>query len=119
MISLDRSYVRYAWNEYRIREDELKKLCLRDKNCVYCLVKLKRYTQGKGNVGDKATIEHIDNVVRHKGGNLCLCCNSCNASKGKKHLACWFKSQYCEDNNIGPKTVAPIVKNWIKAHPTK
>ena len=111
-------HVRYAWNELRIHEDELKKLWLRDKKCVYCCVKLKRYTHGKGNVGDKATIEHIDNDVRHKGGNLCLCYNSC-ASKGKKHLACWFKSQYCKDNNIGPKTVAPVVKKWITVHPAK
>jgi hypothetical protein len=112
MISLDPNYVRYAWNEYGICEDEFKK-------CVYCRVKLKRYAHGKGNVGDKATIEHIDNVVRHKGGNLCLCCNSCNASKGMQHLAGWFKSQYCKDNNIGPKTIAPVVKKWIKGHPTK
>lgn len=118
MISFDRNYARYAWNEYGIREDELKKLWLRDKKCVYCRVKLKRYNR-KGNVGDKATIEHIDNVVRHKGGNLCLCCNSCNASKGVKRLAGWFKSQYCKDNNIGPKTVAPVVKKWIKAHSVK
>ena len=119
MISLDRNYVRYASNVYGIHEDELKKLWLRDKKCVYCCVKLKRYTHGKGNVGDKATIEHIDNIVRHKGSNLCLCCNACNASKGLKRLASWFKSQYCKDKKIGPKTIAPVVRKWIKAHSTK
>ena len=42
--------------------------------------------------------------------NIALCCCSCNASKGKKELSLWLKSDYCRSKAIDETTVAPIVQ---------
>lgn len=86
-----------------------KKVKSRDKVCVYCSAEF------RNNFHDRATWEHIDN----NGSNVCeenitLCCNSCNASKGSKRLADWLKTVYCVKKKINNKTVAPVIKTYIK-----
>ncbi len=86
-----------------------EKVILRDKACVYC------------GAGGRATWEHIINPTRNHGlvkwnksWNIALCCNSCNSSKGDKKLLDWFDSGYCKKKNINQKTVANIVKTFIR-----
>jgi hypothetical protein len=87
-------------------EEEVRK---RDKQCVYCCKKF------ENNHRNRATWEHINNKAKDvKDWNIALCCNSCNASKGAKELMTWFKSDYCVKNNINEKSVAGIIKNYIK-----
>ena len=45
--------------------------------------------------------------------NICLCCVSCNASKGSKELTDWFKSPYCIKKGITADSVAIVVKNFL------
>lgn len=89
-------------NSYNIPAEIEKQIRERDKKCVYC---------GKIFEGDE-TIEHIDNDVQNIClENLAICCNSCNASKGKKKLSEWLKSDYCKAKNISSDSVADVVKN--------
>lgn len=79
---------------------------------------MKRYPQGTP--GNRAEIEHIDNNEHNKSlKNICMCCGSCNRRKSDYALKNWLKSPYCVANKINSKTVAPIVKSFIKAHPNK
>jgi len=87
-------------------EEEVRK---RDKQCVYCSKNF------KNNYCDRATWEHINNKAKDiEGWNIVLCCGSCNASKGMKKLNIWLDSVYCIKNNINKKSVADIIKNYIK-----
>lgn len=86
---------------------EVKK---RDTSCVYCGIKFdnsKRKT--------KASWEHIINDAKIVTiDNICLCCVSCNASKGAKDLADWINnSRYCKENNITRTTVSNIIKSAL------
>jgi hypothetical protein len=86
------------------------------KNCIYCGIKLKN---SKKNYRNKATIEHIDNIVRHRTkDNLAMCCNSCNASKGKLPLRVWLETDYCKKKKVKSK-MAPIVKRFLRKHKSK
>ncbi len=81
----------------------------RDKRCVYCSVKF------KDNFRDKASWEHINNKAKDiEKWNIVLCCRSCNSSKGAKKLLDWFKSSYCLEKNINKRTIAKIVREYIK-----
>ena len=86
------------------------------KNCIYCGIKLKN---SKKNYHDKATIEHIDNIVRHRTkDNLAMCCNSCNASKGKLPLWNWLRKGYCIKKDVKTE-MAPIARNFLRKHRPK
>ena len=92
-------------------EDKIKK---RDKCCVYCGVPLKEYPHTRGNSKDKATWEHIDNDENNKSElNIVRCCASCNSSKGKKRLADWLESPYCQERKIKEKA-ADIVQESLR-----
>jgi 5-methylcytosine-specific restriction endonuclease McrA len=102
-------------NNWNIPEWLEKKVRSRDKLCVYCRIKLKEYLLTKGTPSDKATFEHIDNDgPNDKEWNIAMCCASCNASKGTKKLMDWLETPHCKENNINEKTVANIIKEFIK-----
>lgn len=92
-------------NSYNIPVNIEQKIRTRDKKCVYC---------GKEFENDK-TIEHIDNNIQNINlDNLAICCRSCNASKGKKNVSEWLKSDYCKRKNIATDSVADVIKNALK-----
>lgn len=91
------------WLETEVRE--------RDETCVYCGTK---FTPAKVSKKTAASWEHIiydAKIITRE--NIALCCCGCNASKGQKKLSDWLKSKYCQERNISPGTVAPIIKQAI------
>ena len=86
----------------------------RDRDCVYCrALMLESVPRGESRKR-VATWEHIVNdasIVTRE--NIARCCNACNASKGRKLLADWLKSDYCRRNNITAETAADIVKRAL------
>lgn len=108
MLSLREANMTSNWKIPSEMEMRIRK---RDKCCVYCHVRF------RGNKGDKATWEHIDNNANNiSEKNIALCCRSCNSSKGNKKLLDWFDSEYCKNNKINERTVANVIKRWIKKH---
>jgi hypothetical protein len=107
-------------NMWRIPEPLEKEVRARDRNCVYCGVE---FTDLLANDDKKrnATWEHFDNDRWDDSSimalNVALCCNSCNSSKGTKQLREWFSSTYCRERNINEKTVARVVKRFLKMFP--
>lgn len=96
-------------NNWNIPDWLEEKARARDKRCVYCGVKF------KDNHRDKASWEHINNKGKDvEEWNIVLCCKSCNSSKGVKKLSDWLESPYCKNRNINNKTVALIIKKYIK-----
>ncbi len=94
------------WNIPDQLQEDVRK---RDKSCVYCGVKF------KDNYRESRSWEHINNKAKDiERWNIVLCCRSCNSSKGTKRLLDWFKSSYCLEKNINKKTVANIIKQYIK-----
>lgn len=87
-----------------------KKVRARDKYCVYCPRKLTKKIR---------TFEHIDNDGGPTEDNICMCCNSCNSSKGTKKLLSWLNSPYCAEKKISKNTVAGIIKKYIKVHSSR
>lgn len=86
---------------------------VRDKVCVYCGVE---FTPTKISQKTAASWEHIINnakIITRE--NIALCCYGCNASKGQKQLSVWLQSKYCQERNITPDSVAPIIKQAIKS----
>lgn len=61
-------------------------------NCCYCGVKL--IWEKGGNTNFKASVDRINNSVGYESGNVVVCCNRCNAIKGK-----WF--DYKQMKQIG------------------
>lgn len=100
---------------WRVPEEVLKKILIRDKNCVYCHIKTKIHQSSIGTPKDKKTIEHFSEKYVHSPleADVGICCGSCNSSKGNKKLSTWFKTKYCLNNNINEKTVARPVKDYI------
>lgn len=97
------------WNIPRELENEIRQ---RDQSCVYCRNEFLPHTQS---AKASASWEHIINdasIISRE--NICLCCRSCNASKGQKQLSEWLKGEYCQKKGITPKTVSPIIKQAIK-----
>jgi len=95
-----------GWLEVKVRD--------RDKNCVYCHVKLTERLHKRGAPSDKATFEHIDNDGPPSKVNIALCCAACNSSKGAKKLLDWFNSSYCRKKNICKETTSDIIQNYIE-----
>jgi len=96
------------WGIPKEVEDFVKK---RDTNCVYCNIK---FSSSDNSRKSKQSWEHIVNDIRINGiTNISLCCMSCNASKGAKHLEDWLKSEYCNTKNITKDSVASVVKNAL------
>ncbi|MGA9047058.1 HNH endonuclease [Sulfuricurvum sp.] len=94
-----------AWLEQEVRG--------RDKKCVYCGIE---FTPAKVSKKTAASWEHIINdakIITRE--NIALCCCGCNASKGQKQLSFWLQSKYCQEKNINPNTVAPIIIQAIKS----
>ena len=98
-------------NNWNIPKEMEKEIRERDKACVYCGNKFLSY---KESVKASASWEHIINDEKIITlTNICLCCRSCNASKGQKQLSVWLQGKYCKDKGITPNTVAPIIKQAI------
>ena len=94
------------WKIPKVLEDRIRR---RDTRCVYC---------GKNfgsSVKDRATWEHIDNDASHvTEDNICLCCGSCNASKGVKMLEEWMNSDYCARKKMKPSTVSGVIRKALR-----
>lgn len=86
----------------------------RDKRCVYCHTRFKQHVRGRGGRVRMATWEHIDNEGNSSEHNVALCCCACNSSKGTKALADWFESEYCKAREISTRSVARVVRSWMK-----
>ena len=88
----------------------------RDKKCVYCGIEMFQKMPRGSPRKAAATWEHIINDARIIGReNICLCCRSCNSSKGVKLLETWIESAYCKRRNISRETVADVVKEALAA----
>ncbi|NYZ75258.1 HNH endonuclease [Candidatus Micrarchaeota archaeon] len=96
-------------NKWGIPDWLEKKVRGRDQFCVYCHVKFK-----ERDPDDKASWEHIDNDGPPSEDNIALCCFACNRDKRAKKLSEWFDSSYCKKKHINKRTVANIVKKYIK-----
>lgn len=107
-------------NKYGIRKEVEEEIRIRDKTCVYCGKKMV-----KSHPKNKPTIEHLNNIPHYYNpkdlnkSDLAICCHSCNCSRGSKHYWDWFESSYCIERNINKKTVADIIKKYIKKYPTE
>jgi hypothetical protein len=63
---------------------------------------------------DWCTIEHLNYLPPwNNSATVVICCWSCNSSRGNKKLLDWFKTPYCQRNNINEKTVAEPVKKYL------
>lgn len=89
--------------------------------CAYCRRRMKSHLGVSGCPADKATIEHLNRQgpfywsegLREE--HLVIACGQCNASRGIKRLKDWFQSDYCLSRGIGPSTVAPRVRDYLRA----
>ena len=101
------------WN---IPPEMAKRVIARDRACVYCgcaMIRIAKPGQSRRLV---ATWEHIDNDVGNVcDENICLCCMSCNSSKGARSLSEWFARDYCRKKNINAQTVADVVRRYLAA----
>ena len=98
-------------NRWNIPKELEIKIVNRDKSCVYC-----HSAFNKNSYKERATWEHIDNNAKNiTEENICLCCASCNASKGIKMIPEWFNTPYCQKKDINKDTVDNIVKKSIKS----
>lgn len=98
------------WNIPQWLEMEVRS---RDKKCVYCG---EAFSSIKISRKSAASWEHIINdasIITRE--NIALCCCGCNASKGQKTLKIWLQSKYCKERSISASTVAPIIKQALKA----
>ncbi len=99
-------------NRYGIPEIALTRIRKRDTHCVYCGVFMPDRA-GKANTKSFASIEHL-----YPPGSdpawVCFCCNECNAAH-RMPLPEWFKTEYCLTRNINEKTVAELVKRFLKS----
>ena len=92
----------------------MEQIRLRDKVCVYCEKKM-IYPHTKKNRVDWATIEHLNRFAPwNNSKTVAISCWSCNSSRGQKKLREWFKSKYCETKEINEKTVAEVVKKYLR-----
>lgn len=102
-------------NKWHIPGQLEKRIIQRDKNCVYCGVKMLEAPTANGARSKVATWEHIINdetIITLN--NIARCCSSCNSSKGTKLLSTWIKSDFCKKHGITKKTVAKVIKKALK-----
>lgn len=102
-------------NRWNIPKEMEKEIIIRDKNCVYCGIKMIEKVQRGESRKRAATWEHIinDETIITKE-NIARCCSACNSSKGTKKLSDWINSDYCKKNKININTVAPIIKRALQ-----
>jgi len=99
-------------NTYGISKQDEREIRARDKTCVYCGILMKQHPHARG--ASAPTIEHFNNNGPfNEKHNVAICCRRCNSSKGTKSLSAWFKTAYCDANNINAKTVAKPVKEFL------
>lgn len=100
------------WGIPKWLEQEVKE---RDKNCIYCGIKMNEGNQSSGSRRTVATWEHIVNDAKIiTKENIARCCVACNSSKGIKRLSEWIQSDYCRKNGINKNTVALIVRQALE-----
>jgi 5-methylcytosine-specific restriction endonuclease McrA len=104
-------------NRWRIPPELEKRIRERDVACVYCGVKLLESVPRGTPRKHVATWEHIVNdatIVSLQ--NIARCCNSCNASKGSKHLREWLETNYCKRQGITIDSVAAVVHEHLASY---
>lgn len=107
-------------NSYGIPPDIEHRLRVRDRRCVYCRTRMKGYPHTRGTPRDKATIEHLNHRARWGESsldNLAICCGRCNSSRSNNSLVVWLASPYCQERLINIRTVAPVVKRFLRRYP--
>lgn len=92
-------------------EEEVLK---RDKNCVYCQVKL----DDKKSIGvSRRTLGTWEHIINDESiinlDNIARCCSACNSSKGTKDLSIWMQSNYCSKHGINEEMVAEVFKRAL------
>jgi hypothetical protein len=88
----------------------------RDQQCVYCRVSFEPAGRTRGS---RPSWEHIVNDIRIiNRENIARCCTSCNSSKGRKELAVWLESPYCQKRGITLETIAEVAKRALIKPPT-
>jgi len=102
-------------NNWNIPDWLEKEVRARDKNCVYCGVKMLEKMPVRGPRKRAAAWEHIinDETILTRE-NIARCCVGCNSSKGTKQLSEWFQSNYCQKHKITKNTVAEVVKQALR-----
>ena len=102
-------------NRWNIPDEMEKEIIIRDKNCVYCGIKMVEKVPRGESRKNAATWEHIinDETIITKE-NIARCCSACNSSKGTKKLSDWINSEYCKNNKINNNTVAPVIKRALQ-----
>jgi hypothetical protein len=87
---------------------------------------MKAYPRTHGTPPDKATIEHLnhrppfyseDGLERAGLEGIAICRGACNSSRGNKSLAAWFASRYCKARDINARSIAPVVKRFLRRRP--
>lgn len=87
----------------------------RDRNCIYCGVQFVPLNEVRK---FKPSWEHIVNDARIVSPeNIAICCISCNASKGTKHLAEWLNSNFCKTRGITKESIAEIARRALANPP--
>jgi hypothetical protein len=103
------------WN---IPEELAQSVMARDKTCVYCHTTMVEYVPRDQSRCKAATWEHIDNDIGNiTPDNICLCCHSCNSSKGARPLRDWFTTSYCVQRQITSASVAEVVRRHLSDDP--
>ena len=106
--------VRTVADRWKIPASLREHVKTRDRACVYCRCKMIEIAKPGESRRRVATWEHIDNDIDHiSAENICLCCMSCNASKGARSLTEWFAGDYCRNNKITPERVAEVVRQHL------
>ena len=101
-------------NRWNIPDSLEREITERDRCCIYCGVD---FTTRGGSRRDTPSWEHIINdadIISRE--NIARCCIGCNASKGTKDIVEWLESQYCRTRGITRKSVASIVRSFLKAN---
>lgn len=95
---------------WSISRDVAIEVLARDLRCIYC----RRDFDLAGPRAGAPSWEHIVNDLSAVNAtNIALCCISCNASKGRKDLGTWLKSNYCIDREISSISIAPIAAQTL------
>lgn len=79
----------------------------RDLTCVYCRRSFDADLSSARS--GLPTWEHIVNDLSLvNAANIALCCWGCNASKGRRTLEAWLRSDYCRVRAISSSSIAPV-----------
>lgn len=98
------------WN---IKRELALEVIGRDLSCVYCRRNFDADLSGPRT--GLPTWEHIVNDLSLvSAANIALCCWGCNASKGRKTLEEWLRSDYCRKRGISSSSLASVAAETMR-----